>query len=231
MKRYPWRDYLENILIAVILALIVRTFFVSGYKVPNHSMAPTVQAGDFVFAWRIPFGIKLPLLQLKLFPQVPERGEVVVFSFPDQPRKIYLKRVVALPGDKVKMVKDQLFINGTPLQYAELSFPQDPRREVGIDNPMGLRLVRETEGNGSRLVFHPSPGQEQSFEEIEVPAGEVFLLGDHRVTSDDSRYWGTVPFERIDGRVFLIWLSLEREPDSPERVSGIRWNRVFRWVE
>lgn len=231
MKKYPWRDYLENVLIAVILALIVRTFFISGYKVPNHSMSPTVQAGDFVFAWRLPYGLKLPLLQLKLFPQLPQRGEVVVFSFPDQPRKIYLKRVVGLPGDKVKMVNDKIYLNGEPLTYEDVSLPEDFLGQLGFENPGGLRLMQETDARTSRTVFHPPAGQGQSFEELEVPEGEVFLLGDHRVTSDDSRYWGTVPYDRIDGRVFLIWLALQWETTGHGGLPGIRWSRVFQPVQ
>jgi len=227
MKKLPWRDYLENVLIAVLLALVVRTFVISGYKVPNHSMAPAIQAGDFIFAWRLPYGVKIPLLQMKLWPALPSRGDVVVFSFPEQPRKIYVKRVIGLPGDSVELKGDRLWVNGRELEYSLVDFPDSPAQSLGFEPVGGIRLADEKANEGARRVFLPEAGKGQDFPEVRVPNGQVFLLGDHRVTSDDSRYWGSVPFERIDGRVFMIWLSLRWNLESGQSLPELRWDRLL----
>lgn len=222
-----WRDYLENILIAVFLALTVRAFVLTGYKVPTSSMAPTLLPGDFIFAYRIPFGVKVPLTQYKFGVRAPERGEVVVFTYADQPRVSYVKRVIGLPGDRIQIEKGDLVVNDQKIAYQNLdeAGSQEVLKDlIGADF---FKVVEEKAPEGSRLVLFQKTPKASSFGPIIVPPNEVFLLGDNRDSSDDSRYWGTVPIDRIEGRVQFIWLSLNWQKKIwGNRLPTVRWNRT-----
>jgi signal peptidase I len=226
-----WRDYLENILIAVLLALLVRTFVLTGYKVPTSSMAPTLLPGDFIFSYRVPFGLKIPLTEKKISIKAPEPGEIVVFTYPEQPKTTYVKRVIGLPGDRVQIENGELILNGQKLKYEDM--PGEQFQQIIEDFPNAdlsaemFKVVKEKDGDDSRwLLFQKSP-KSHSFGPFIVPPNEVFLLGDNRDSSDDSRYWGTVPIERIEGRVVLIWLSLNWQKKIWEnRVPTLRWARL-----
>lgn len=221
-----WQDYVESILIAVLLALVVRTFVISGYRVPTSTMAPVLKPGDFIFSYKLPYGVKIPLTQIKIAIEAPARGDVVVFTFPDQPRVNYVKRVIGLPGDLVQIKSGRLIVNGTQLQYAPASLDaiQD------LPSFEGLEVFREIAPEGSREVLLQKNAARQDFGPILVPQGQVFLLGDNRDASDDSRYWGSVPLERVEGRVFLIWLSLDWS--GPGRFPPkIRHERMWMKVE
>ncbi len=224
-----WRDYLENILIAVFLALVVRTFVISGYKVPTSSMAPTLLPGDFIFAFRLPFGLKVPLTDKKIAINSPQRGEVVVFSYLDQPKVSYVKRVVGLPGDRVQIQDGQLLINEQKLSYRDV---QDGLLPSSL-NPELFKLVEERDSDQVRHLVVAKETQKKSksyqFGPFVVPPNEIFLLGDNRDSSDDSRYWGTVPIERVDGRVVWIWLSLNwQKMIWDNRMPTVRWERTWR---
>lgn len=219
-KIFRWQDYVESILIAVLLALVVRTFVMTGYRVPTTTMAPSLYPGDFIFSFRLPFGLRLPLSEQKLFVGLPSRGDVVVFTFPEQPRTTYVKRVVGLPGDLIEIKKGHLSVNGKPVTYEKHSeLPVDVSR-ISTD----VELWTEKAEEGERKILRQKGGKDRNFGPISVPQDEVFLLGDNRDASDDSRYWGTVPVNRVEGRVFLIWLSLDWKPDSGW--PRIRWERV-----
>ena len=215
----PLRDSFENILIAIFLALLVRTYLVTGYKVPTSSMAPTLLPGDFIFAFKPPAGFKIPLTSTKIAVQVPERGDLMVFTFPDQPRTNYVKRVVGLPGDKVQMFEGRLSINDVPLEYRRLNDPVYEQYDVW----------EEKDGERRREILRMRDRKGKDFGPLTVPPGEVFVLGDHRDTSDDSRYWGTVPLNRLEGRVVLIWLSLDWERRwAEDRFPHLRTERLFK---
>lgn len=220
---FRWQDYVESILVAILLALVVRTFIVTGYRVPTTTMAPSLLPGDFIFSFRLPYGVRLPLTDKKWAIGLPERGEIVVFTFPDQPRTNYVKRVVGLPGDLIEIRKGRLRVNGKELEYQQI--PELPLeiQEITTDNELWLELAPE----GARQVLRQKKGSDRNFGPISVPQDEVFLLGDNRDASDDSRYWGTVPVARVEGRVFLIWLSLNwrNQPGAPSWPQ-LRWDRT-----
>lgn len=223
--RRPIRDSFENILVAIFLALLVRTYLITGYKVPTSSMAPTLLPGDFIFAFKPAGGFKIPLTSTKLGVRVPDRGDLVVFTFPEQPRTNYVKRVIGLPGDRIQMQQGRLIVNEQPFSYekrdqaAVTDLPSYDQFEVWSEAGAGGRPRRILLKKGERS---------QEFGPLIVPPNEVFVLGDHRDASDDSRYWGTVPIERIEGRVFLIWLSLDWEKKwGGHRFPRVRSDRVF----
>lgn len=220
-----WREYLTTLILAVLCALFVRHFLITAYKVPTGSMQPSLKPGDFIFASRISYGIQSPISDQRWMTSFPDRGDVVVFSYPNQPSVTYVKRVVGLPGDRVQIIKGRVVLNEEPLVYEKLSSTSDER-----DNPSPdlFDIYREAIGEESwRVIFQKTP-DEKDFGPLVVPPGEVFLLGDNRDASDDSRYWGTVPMNQVVGRVTLIWLSLDWQKKwGGDRYPSVRWERVF----
>lgn len=219
-----WKDYLVTILISVLLALFVRSFIMTAYKVPTGSMQPTLKAGDFIFSYRMAYGLKVPWSSTMVSAKVPERGDVVVFSYSNQPETRYVKRVIGLPGDKIQILSGKLFINETPLDY-EL---ESPARPEDNPSPESFDIYLERDLGAHRRVIFQKDREAQNFGPLVVPPGEIFLLGDNRDASDDSRYWGTVPIDQIYGKVLFVWLSLDwQKPWGGDRYPGIRWERVF----
>ncbi len=225
LQRKLWRDYFENILVAIFLALFVRTFIWTGYRVPTSSMSPTLLPGDFIFAYRLPYGIKLPLAQSKWVVNSPLRGEVVVFTFPEQPNVNYVKRVIGLPGDRIEIVNGELSINGKKMEYAQAQV-------AGLQTPDEFELVTEQAQEGPRTILRKKGPHAKSFGPLVVPPQEIFLMGDNRDASDDSRYWGTVPIDRVEGRVQLIWLSLDwAKKWADNRLPEVRRDRLFSLIK
>jgi signal peptidase I len=221
-----WRDYLENILIAVFLALLVRTFVVTGYKVPTSSMAPTLFPGDFIFSYRLPYGVKVPLTDTKWFAKSPERGQVVVFTYSEQPKTSYVKRVVGTEGDRIQLSEGSLIVNDEKLKVS-VAIPESELEQEWVSQDL-FKLVNEDATEGPRKILVQKNPKLGKFGPIVVPPGHVFLLGDNRDSSDDSRYWGTVPIERIEGRVFWIWLSVNWQKKIwDNRVPTVRWDRTW----
>lgn len=153
-KFRPWRDYLETILIAILLALIVRTFICSGYKVPTGSMAPTLLPGDFIFAYRLPFGLPVPLTDFKIGMTAPGRGNVVVFTYPDQPRVRYVKRVIGLPGDQIRIQGGEIYINENKLIYQQIpNSPNSASSKEAQNQDSYFKTVREIDGASEREIL------------------------------------------------------------------------------
>ena len=174
-----FREYAESLIVAVLLALVVRTFFVQAFKIPTGSMRPTLIEGDRILVDKITYGIKIPLTRLRL-PDIhpPRRGDVVVFRAVDDPRRDFIKRLVGLPGDTVEIRDMRLWVNGRPLT------------EPGI--------FRE-------MVYYNRGTFGQEGQPIKVPAGHYFFLGDNSASSRDSRYWGFLPESHVIGRAFVIY--------------------------
>lgn len=218
-----WREYLTTLVLAVLCALFVRNYLVTAYKVPTGSMQPTLKPGDFIFSSRMSYGMSIPFSQNKWGASLPERGDLVVFNYPNQPAVNYVKRVVGLPGDRVQIINGRLHINEEALKY-------EKAQEAPGDNPNPelFDIYEEISGQTRwRVIFQKNP-DDKDFGPLVVPPGEVFLLGDNRDASDDSRYWGTVPMNQVVGRVVLIWLSLDWQKKwGGDRYPSVRWERVF----
>ncbi|MEK2687582.1 signal peptidase I [Bdellovibrio sp. GT3] len=218
-----WREYITTLVIAVFFALFVRSYLVTAYKVPTGSMQPTLKPGDFIFSSRVAYGIQIPFSDKKWHLTFPERGDVVVFNYSNQHEISNVKRVVGLPGDKIQIVDGRLILNDQPLEYVMVSGSD-------ADNPNHdlFEIFEEKTQDSSWRVIFQKQSQGKDFGPIIVPPGEVFILGDNRDASDDSRYWGTVPSSQIMGKVVLIWLSLDwQEKWGGDRYPSVRWNRVF----
>ncbi|WP_413558418.1 signal peptidase I [Bdellovibrio sp. HCB209] len=218
-----WREYLTTLVIAVFFALFVRSYLITAYKVPTGSMQPTLKPGDFIFSSRISYGIQLPFTDKKLDIVSPSRGDLIVFTYANQPGVSYVKRVIGLPGDRIQIKDGRILLNEEPLQYVKVA-------DVSNDNPNSaiFDIYEEKYQDHSWRVIFQKASESKDFGPLVVPPDEVFILGDNRDASDDSRYWGTVPTSQIIGKVVLIWLSLDwQEKWGGDRYPTVRWNRVF----
>lgn len=222
------REYTESLIVAVVLALLLRFFVISAYKIPTGSMVPTLKIGDFIFAYKLPYGVPVPFSGGNRWGQaLPERGDVVVFRYPGNESVNYVKRVVGLPGDHIALRDKRLIINDVESEYQPLS------NDVIQDLPGNeyYSAFKEKFSGSSHFVIRNRADETDFFGPVVVPPGHVFVLGDNRDSSDDSRYWGAVPVSHLEGRVVMIWMSfdwLNRWGD--ERYPRVRWDRVFKAV-
>ncbi|MBF0589326.1 MAG: signal peptidase I [Magnetococcales bacterium] len=214
-------EYYHAITLAIGVALMVRTFVIEPFKIPSGSMIPTLLVGDYLFVNKMAYGHRIPFTSQRAFMgDGPERGDVVVFEFPRNPYRDYIKRVVGLPGDKITYKNKRLFINDKPIEYTSKG-PYHYRNERG-DEVHANRLEEHFENreNTHSVLVQPVDYLMLDGTPEVVPEGHYFVLGDNRDNSNDSRFWGFVPAHRLLGEaVFLFW-SWDRQQ------SAVRWERV-----
>lgn len=190
-KKSTAREYAEAIIIAVILALFIRTFVVQAFKIPSGSMESTLLVGDHILVSKFKYGVKIPFTDARLFAsQHPNRGDVIVFIYPVDPSKDFIKRVIGVEGDLVHVSGKGVFVNGKK-----------------ITEPYA---VYDDNATDPRENFGPA----------RVPSDSVFVLGDNRDKSYDSRFWGFVKENRIKGKAFIIYWSWD------SKNFGVRWRRL-----
>ncbi|MFZ7110357.1 MAG: signal peptidase I [Desulfatiglandales bacterium] len=177
------REYAEAAAIAVLLALFIRTFVVQAFKIPSGSMEPTLLVGDHILVNKFVYGVKIPFIHSTIVPiSKPERNDVVVFIYPVDTSKDFIKRVIGLPGERIEIIGRNILIDGKPVDDKH-----------GYYSPPAVR--------------NPNPGIESKFGPVIVPKGHYFVMGDNRDHSYDSRFWGFVPSESIKGKAFIIYWS------------------------
>ncbi|MBI2374456.1 MAG: signal peptidase I [Deltaproteobacteria bacterium] len=242
------REFFESIGVAVMVALALRAFVIEAFKIPSGSMIPTLEVGDHIFVNKFIYGLRIPMTNAWFFEWgSPARGDIIVFRFPVDLSKDYIKRVVAIAGDRVRVIGRDVFINGTKLDRAppaEYTYVEDaepgadaydlgaPRKayafpESAHDEPRRYTVLysaeqkfREPFPSGPSLPgLDCTPTLNGQVGECVVRTGYVFCMGDNRDNSYDSRGWGAVPVENIKGKAMFIWWSRGRE-------SGIRWERI-----
>ena len=200
------REWAEALIFAVVIALGVRTFLIAPFKIPSGSMIPTIAIGDHIFATMFSYGIPVPFTDIKLLPGKIERGDIVIFPYPENPEVDYIKRVVATGGEKVFIKNDQVFIDGKPLKQPYAYF--DPSH----------RLDGDSKKSNYMSLNEPTT----------VPAGKLFVMGDNRYNSADSRYWGFVDEKTVKGRGWIIYFS--HDP-AAGWLSGYRLGRIASTLE
>jgi signal peptidase I len=234
---------LQSLLGTVVIAVFVITFIVQAFQIPSESMMNTLLVGDYLLVNKLCYGGRGFGDDLMPYQKI-TRGDIIVFHYPVDPQQHFVKRVIGLPGDRLRLVNKQVWINGRPLQepYVRLLYPPDnmfrdnfPRLDVpavfGLEGKWWLEMRKLVEDG-----------------ELIVPEGHYFVLGDNRDDSQDSRYWGFVPRENIIGRPLLIYWSVRNwdgERVAPSSLSGklyhfayavthifqiTRWNRTLRLV-
>jgi signal peptidase I len=220
LKQPWWIEYSISFFPVILIVFLLRSFLVEPFKIPSSSMVPTLLVGDFILVNKYTYGIRLPVVNKKLIPiGAPERGDVMVFRFPQDPSLDYIKRVVGLPGDRVEYRNKRLSINGTPVptrqidDYLSKERMQFSRRFVERLNGVEHEILLEDDMPGGYMPgptfpFAGNCNYNTSGLACTVPPGHYFVMGDNRDNSSDSRVWGFVPDENIVGRAFFIWLNL-----------------------
>ena len=180
------------------IVLVLRSFIAEPFQIPSKSMVPTLKVGDYILVNKWIYGVRLPVLHTKIIDvSLPERGDVMVFYPPHQDR-YFIKRVIGLPGDKVNLIKGQLFINGEKMaQKAYIDEPAAPRSVLMMEDLGSTEHLMQRRNLPTRLSLNFS---------TTVPAGHYFMMGDNRDNSSDSRVWGPVPENRIVGKAFARWM-------------------------
>jgi signal peptidase I len=197
-------DYARSFFPVFFIVLILRSFVVEPFRIPSASMMPTLLIGDFILVNKYDYGIRLPVLNNKIIEnKSPERGDVVVFRYPEDPSIPFIKRVVGVPGDKVAYFNKTFYINGVadPQKYNGLYEDDGPGRNMD-----GWQLLTTITGDFEHEILLNPQRPSQIVEKI-VPEGHYFVLGDNRDNSKDSRFWGFVPDENLMGRAFYIWMN------------------------
>jgi len=216
MWRYI-KDHLETVLIAIILAFGVRQFILTVYKMPSPTMYPAVEPGDFLFTYKIPYGLEVPFLDRKIGRnKKPSRGEVVVVRSPDSKDSLFLKRIIAVEGDRVELRDGAVILNSESI---------DGGADRGsLFGPIRSEVPQE---HGGYSVVMPKGSSLDNLEEMIVPKGHVFILSDNRTIYEDSRDWGPIPLDWISGRATIVWFSLDWERKQ-FGLPAVRWEGLFK---
>jgi len=203
VKKSVVREYFESLVIAVSLALFVRTFVFQAFKIPTGSMEPNLLVGDHLIVNKMVFAPTATGFERAILPHRDiHRGDVIVFKFPKDPTRDFIKRVIGLPGDQLELKRKKLYINGQELSepYVHFLAPLSPESDKRSDD------LREEYGP------------------VTVPANQYFMMGDNRDNSEDSRYWGFMPASYVKGQALFIYFSVG------ESIGDVQWKRLLNRV-
>lgn len=199
LKEPWWVDYARSFFPVLLVVLVVRSFIVEPFQIPSGSMRPTLEVGDFILVNKFAYGLRLPVVHTEILEVAePERGDVMVFRFPSEPSVNFIKRVVGLPGDRIRYEGKQLYVNGEAVPKIVL--------EEGPDASPQQVLLEEVMGEADYRVYNNPRDPGPQLRSVVVPEGHYFTMGDNRDHSNDSRYWGFVPEDNIVGRAFAVWM-------------------------
>ncbi len=238
-RKSTFREYTESIGVAVLIALFLRAFVVEAFKIPSGSMIPTLQVGDHIFVNKFIYGIRIPWTNIKFGTEYrkPRRGEVIVFVYPKEPEKDFIKRIVAIEGDTVEVRENQLYVNGTQVARARIAGDCqyqdfDELASRWEERHCAEKFMETLDGVKFETIYDRGDGPRGPWT---VPAHSVFVMGDNRNNSHDSRYWGFVPFDHIKGKAMVIWLSAGQiDAEDPPVINwfkSLRYGRMFNLVK
>ena len=195
------QEYIEAIIIAILIAVVIRTFIVQAYKIPSRSMVPRLLVGDHLLVNKFIYGVKIPVIRRIIVPITdPKRGDIIVFIYPNDRTKDYIKRVIGVGGDKIEIKNKNIFINDQPYKDAFGIYSDD--------------------------TIYPAIMQPRdNFGPVTVPKGSLFVMGDNRDESADSRFWGFVDLKDVEGKALLIYWSWNSE-EQDNLLKKIRWQRL-----
>ena len=200
-KKHIVREYAESIIVAVILALIIRTFIVQAFKIPSGSMEDTLAIGDHILVNKFIYGMKIPFTDTRFWKlRDPRRGDVMVFEYPEDPSKDFIKRVIGTPGDTVEVKDKKVFVNGQP-----------------YENPHEIHKEKD--------LFPKEQNPRDNMGPVKVPADSYFMMGDNRDRSYDSRFWGFVKSDKIKGLAFIKYWSWDNEHFR------VRWRNIGKLID
>jgi len=191
-----FREYAEAIVIAVLIAFFIRTFIIQAFKIPSGSMKPTLQIGDHILVTKFIYGVKIPIIR-KTFVSIgePKRGDMVVFIYPEDRSKDFVKRVIGIGGDNIEIRNKKIYLNGLPYNDNYGVYTDD-------------------------MIIPGAAQPRDNFGPVTVPPGSIFVMGDNRDQSYDSRFWGFVDLHDVLGKAFIIYWSWNNDEHN------VRWSRL-----
>ena len=197
-KKYVIKN-LEGIVIAIVVALIIRTFIVQAFDIPSGSMKPTLLPGDYILVNKFTYGMRIPFTNTRIFSyKEPKRGDVIVFIYPKDPSKDFIKRVIGMQGETVQIIRGKIYIDNKL-----------------VSDPWGYFDKDESPGFISAV---------ENFGPAVVPEGFLFVMGDNRNNSEDSRFWGVLPLNNVLGKALIIYFTWNGKAENlPDKV---RWSRI-----
>ena len=200
-KKHIVREYAESIIVAIILALIIRTFIVQAFKIPSGSMEDTLAIGDHILVSKFIYGMKIPLTNTRFLKiRDPKRGDVMVFEYPEDPSKDFIKRVIGTPGDTIEVKEKKVYVNGALYEN-----PHEVHKEPDM--------------------YPKEQNPRDNMGPVKVPAGSYFMMGDNRDRSYDSRFWGFVKSDKIKGLAFIKYWSWDNEHFT------VRWRNIGKLID
>ncbi|MCG8315894.1 MAG: signal peptidase I [Pseudomonadales bacterium] len=201
LREPAWIEYPKSFFPVLFIVLVLRSFLLEPFKIPSGSMIPTLQIGDYILVNKYTYGLRLPVIGTEIFPMnKPQRGDIMVFRYPQKPTINFIKRIVGLPGDEIRYENKRIYINGELIKEEYIA--QLP------PNRPAYRIYNETLGDIEHKIHvdlgrAPAPAQSWT-----VPADHYFVMGDNRDHSSDSRVWGFVPDQNIVGKAFAVWMHM-----------------------
>jgi signal peptidase I len=198
------KDYLELLIITVLIALFIRAFVVQAFEIPSSSMEPTLLIGDYLLINKFTYGIRIPYTDFKFFQfKKPRRGDVIVFIFPLDPSKDFIKRVIGIEGEKVEIIHNKIYIN-----------------DRLIDDPWGHFVTNQIPRSYLQRM--------ENFGPVVVPKDSLFVLGDNRDNSEDSRFWGFLNVNAVLGKALIFYFSWDQNAEN--LFDKVRWSRIGKLI-
>jgi len=217
-------EYARSLFPVILIVFVLRSFIVEPFRIPSGSMLPSLHIGDFILVNKFKYGIRLPVINKKIMPlATPDRGDVMVFRYPVNPKLNFIKRVVGLPGDTLSYIDKKLTINGEPVEVeenGEFVFKQAKMNGKSADQYL------EILDDSTHKILLDESRSSRNLAEVNVPEGHYFVMGDNRDHSNDSRFWRFVPESHVVGKAFFIWFSWKSASGG-----GVEWSRIGNTIE
>ena len=212
-------EYARSFFPVILIVLVLRSFLFEPFRIPSSSMRPTLVVGDFILVNKFTYGLRLPVIDTKILDvNDPQRGDIMVFRYPENPSIDYIKRVIGIPGDRIEYRNRRLFVNGKAAEMTKQGSHLWMNNQCHtIDS---LRFREQTADTDHEILIIPRRPSRAEGEWV-VPEGHYFMLGDNRDNSRDGRYWGFVPEENIVGKAVAVWMSWDFSCGD-----GINWGRI-----
>jgi signal peptidase I len=224
-KKSFYKEWIEPFLIAAIVALFIRQFIVEAFKIPSGSMIPTLTIGDHLLVNKFVYGPRIPFTDSRIFKgQEPKRGEIIVFKYPENEDKNFIKRVIGLSGDKIQIINGSLYINDHVVPITPTSPPEDKSVE-GVQSFGKPMFYEEQLGTVKHAIQYLMDQSHKNDGPWLVPKDSVFVMGDNRDNSQDSRVWGFVKDNKILGRALILYWSWDGDGQ------WVRWERIGRLIK
>jgi signal peptidase I len=216
-------DYARSFFPVLLVVFLFRSFLYEPFRIPTGSLKPTLLDGDLILVNKFDYGIRLPVLHQKMMDMhQPQRGDIFVFRWPPNPSVLFIKRVIGVPGDRIRYINKVLTINGqeVPQTFDKMATDTDALGDV-------FNVEQKTENliGVKHSIFQIPERTAVDFQDIVVPPGMYFAMGDNRDNSADSRFFGFVPEVNIVGKAILTWMSWDSATHT------VRWNRIGKWVK